>query len=134
LYDYGSNYNKEKYGQATAPVVDLMKVKDARVPIAMFAATLEELADINDSHWTRDQIEEGENLEVEDEILVHYQEIKGGDLSFLIGHDMSYFEDVIRLVRSFNPLSEEIEMDDETYIDPYLEDIFIEFNSTETVA
>ena len=134
MYDYGRTKNRYKYGRETPPLVDLRKVPDARVPIAMFAATSDELADPKDSHWTRDTIEEGENLADEDEILVHYQEIKGGDLTFLIGHDMSYFEDVIHLVRSFNPLSEEMELYDETYIDPYLEDVFEEFNSTASVT
>jgi hypothetical protein len=48
-YDYGEEENMKIYGQKTAPLCPLENIKD--FPIALFAGTLDELADPKDVDW-----------------------------------------------------------------------------------
>jgi len=98
LYDWGKKTNQEKYGQGTPPDIDLTKITN--VPTAMFVGTEDDLGDVTDCHWARDQIQKGGDA------LVHYQEVDAGHSTFLIAKDMSYFNDVMDLVHTYNPLSE----------------------------
>lgn len=69
----------------------------SQVPIAMFVGNVDTLADNTDAEWTRNQIGSP---------VVHYQEINGGHLTFIIGKDMSWFSnDVMNLVRTYQPLA-----------------------------
>jgi len=63
----------------------------------MFVGNVDTLADKTDAEWTRNQIGSP---------VVHYQEINGGHLTFIIGKDMSWFSnDVMNLVRTYQPLA-----------------------------
>lgn len=55
----------------------------------MFVGTADDLGDTTDAEWARDQINSAGNA------LVHYNEFPAGHSSFLIGKNMSYFEEVI---------------------------------------
>jgi len=60
------------------------------------------LASVEDARWARDQIlDEGYGSDA----LVHYEEIQGGHGTFLIGKNMTYFSQVVRLVREYNGMS-----------------------------
>ena len=50
-------------------------------------------------------------------MLVHYQEINGGYATFLVGAKMDYLEDLIKLIRKYNPVSDEVEKYDEEKVD-----------------
>ena len=65
-----------------------------KIPIALFAAKHDPLADLIDVHWIRDQV---------CHVVHHYQEINGGHHSFLIGKDMSYFKMVLHLLEQHHP-------------------------------
>jgi hypothetical protein len=76
LYDYGSSdANDKRYGQIEPPIVDLTRIREAEVPIAMFIGKDDDLGDIVDSRWARDQIlDKGLGADT----LVHYKEYNGG--------------------------------------------------------
>lgn len=93
LYDWGSkSKNEEKYGQDTPPKVDLGNID---LPTAMFVGTADDLGDKLDCEWARDQIPE--------DALIHYEEIAAGHSTFMIGNDMSYFQNVLALLEQYNP-------------------------------
>ena len=58
----------------------------------MFVGTADDLGDVTDAEWARDSIKNGGDA------VVFYNEIDAGHSTFLIGNDMSYFNDVLNLV------------------------------------
>lgn len=80
-------------------MVDLSKITE--VPVAMFVGTADDLGDTTDAEWAQENINSGGSA------LVHYQEFAAGHASFLIGKDMSYFDEVMTLIRKYNPLPED---------------------------
>jgi len=50
----------------------------------MFVGKQDELSSIVDSRWTRDQLGQS---------LVHYEEMNGGHMTFLVGKDMRFFKE-----------------------------------------
>jgi len=92
-YSYGSRKNMEVYGQTKPPEIDLKPVPG--VPIAMFVGEEDDLADVTDARWLRNQT---------DSEVVHYEEMpKMGHISFLIAKDMTYFSDrVISLLNKYS--------------------------------
>lgn len=67
------------------------------VPIAMFVAYDDTIADPMDAQWTADTIGSA---------VFHYQYIEGGHLTFMIGKDMTYYtQDVMGLLNQYNPLN-----------------------------
>lgn len=64
----------------------------------MFVGLQDDLGDVNDNHWARDQINSGGDA------LVHYQEVNAGHSTFMVAKDMSYFDDVMTLVKKYNPV------------------------------
>lgn len=66
------------------------------VPIAMFVGKEDTLADPEDAEWAYRTIGSP---------VVHYQEIDGGHLTFMIGKDMSWFNDVMTLIEHYNPVT-----------------------------
>ena len=60
----------------------------------MFVGSNDTLADPIDAAWTRDQIGAA---------VIHYEQITGGHLSFMVGKDMSYFNTVLYLLGEYNP-------------------------------
>ena len=99
LFDWGSkSLNKQKYGQETPPIVHLNTITD--VPIAMFVGTEDDLGDVTDTRWARDTIQSGGNA------VVHYEEMKAGHASFLIGKDMTWVDRAKKLIAQYNPVHE----------------------------
>lgn len=70
LFDFGSaEANRVKYNSAEPPIVDMKDIYKAEVPIAMFAGSTDEMDDITDVQWTRDQIlDDGYGSD----IMIHY--------------------------------------------------------------
>lgn len=63
----------------------------------MFVGSIDTLADKTDAEWARDEIGSP---------VVHYQEIDGGHLTFIVGKNMTWFsEDVMGLIEQYQPLS-----------------------------
>lgn len=52
-------------------------------------------------------------------------------MTFMIGEDMSYIENMLKIIKEYNPLSKEVELEDEKDID--LDQIFEKFNQTTTL-
>jgi hypothetical protein len=76
----------------------------------MYAGSTDELDNLTDVHQTRDLIlNNGKGKD----ILVHYQEVNGGHASFMVGSSMKYFEDVVKQIRKYNPVSAKVEARDE---------------------
>lgn len=101
-YDFGKSGNQAHYGKDSAPEINLQAI--SKVPIAMFVGTADELATVDDNRWAKPQLK----------TLVHYKEYPLGHLSFMVAKDMSYFNDVMTLVKKYNPLSEEAPVDEQS--------------------
>ena len=55
LFDYGNSLeNRYAYGSDTPPEVNLKRIENTEVPIAMYVGNEDDLADIEDSEWVRD--------------------------------------------------------------------------------
>ena len=89
-YDYGAEENMKKYGQKTAPLIDISIIEN--FPIALFVGKTDELATSEDASWIVKNL--GDNT------LKHYEEVAGGHLSFLLAEDMSYFERVLHFIEA----------------------------------
>lgn len=107
LFDYGSTaLNTLKYGQANPPEVDLTRIDNTEVPVALFVGNEDDIADIEDSEWVKSQIlDNGRGSDV----LVHYEEFEAGHYSFMVGENMKYLESLLHLVSKYNPIPEAIE-------------------------
>ena len=93
---YIEDYSKNNHISDEIP---LKKIGEGGVPVAIFGGTDDELADWRDAEWTRDEIGDA---------VVHFQLIEGGHISFLVGHDMSYFtQDVMNLLAEYHPVASE---------------------------
>jgi pimeloyl-ACP methyl ester carboxylesterase len=80
----------------------------SQVPIAMFVGNVDELADPTDAEWARQEIGSP---------VVHYQEINGGHLTFVIGKDMSWFSnDVMPILEKYSPLPNKVAANDTNYL------------------
>jgi len=76
------------YGTETPPDIALNNIKT--VPIAMFVGAKDDLSDPKDAQWAKDQIKS----------VVHYEEIENMDQgSFMMGKDMTYFDNVIDVIK-----------------------------------
>ena len=85
------------YGSSTPPEIDIKKVKDAHVPIALYVGMNDLLVNPIDSRWIRDQLG--------NDTVVDYLEMPGGHLQFLIGKDATYFSNnAMKLIKEFNPI------------------------------
>ena len=95
MYDYGSEKaNFEQYHQDTPPMIDLTKITE--VPTAMFVGTVDDLGDVTDCQWARDQIKSAGDA------LIHYEEIPAGHSSFMVAKDMSYVDTLIKLLDTYS--------------------------------
>lgn len=90
-HDFGSSKNKQVYGTSTPPLIDLPNIK--QVPIAMFVGTSDQLATVDDNRWAKTQLK----------TVVHYGEYNLGHMSFMVAKDMSYFNDVMRILTEHHP-------------------------------
>lgn len=91
-YDYGKTTNLAVYGSKTPPEVDIAGIKS--VPIAYFVGKQDALANVEDVKWASELTP----------TTVLFKEIDNCDhSSYLLGKDMSFLQDVIPLVKKFNP-------------------------------
>jgi len=91
-WDGGKDYNMDHYGQATAPEILLTGID---LPTALFVGLQDPLGNPTDSAWVKNQLKN----------VVHYQEVNNMGHGFNQGSDMSYFADVLKLVKQYNPIS-----------------------------
>ena len=91
-FDYGSSGNTQHYNQKTAPLINLQNIK--KVPIGMFVGTSDQLATVEDNRWAQTQIS----------TIEFYKEYTLGHMSFMIANDMSYFNDVMNMLKKHNPV------------------------------
>jgi pimeloyl-ACP methyl ester carboxylesterase len=89
--------NIKRYGQPTPPEIPIEGISD--VPIAMFVAEKDTIVDVKDNRNMRKKLK----------TVVKYQEIEFDHLSFLLADDMSYFADVLDIVKKHNPVPRSIE-------------------------
>lgn len=95
LYDWGRTTNLDKYGQKDPPEVHLNNYK-GEVPIAMFVGTADDLGDQVDATKARDTINTSGHP------VQHFELVEAGHASFLIGKNMTYFDNVMKLVSEYN--------------------------------
>lgn len=91
FFDYGSSENQKKYGQSTPPAFPLQNIN---VPIAKFTGNTDELGNLIDNKWLSEQISH---------TLVFDKVYDFGHLTFFIGKDMSYLEDVKAQLENYPP-------------------------------
>lgn len=87
---YGEVENIKRYGQKEPPKVDLTKIHS--VPIAMFCGKYDKFSPVEDSEWVKSQINPA--------FYKMYE--SHGHISFLIGKDMSYLDDVQKLLKEYS--------------------------------
>ena len=91
--DYTDFFNRKE--KRTTDLIPLESISE--VPIAIFTGTQDPLADLTDSRWLRDTLSA--------DVLVHYEEVAAGHLTFMVGKDMTYFtEGVMGLLNKYHPL------------------------------
>lgn len=77
----------------TSDLINLQNI--TKVPVALIVAHEDTVATPVDAQWTASQI---------GPMVVHFQEIAGGHVTYIIGKDMSYFSnDVMDLLATYNP-------------------------------
>jgi len=63
----------------------------------MFEGKADKLADPIDAAWTRDTIGKS---------VIHYEEIEGGHLTFMVAKDMTYWsESVMIILQKYQPIT-----------------------------
>ena len=80
LEDFGKKEDQKRYGQDTAPILDLTKIQ--KMPMGLFSGSMDELADPTDVAWLRSQIKDDLKL-----VDVNYEDF--GHSTFNIG---KYYE------------------------------------------
>ncbi|CDW91490.1 ab-hydrolase associated lipase region family protein [Stylonychia lemnae] len=94
-FDYGKEENLKRYGQEDAPMIPLENIDD--FPVALIAGTEDKLADIEDVRWLREQMAKQGSL-------IFYEEHKIGHLAFLIPKNLIVYQQVVNLLKTFNPI------------------------------
>ena len=116
LFDHGnSRKNVEEYGSVLPPEVRLKNIQSTDIKIAMFAGTEDEIGDVQDVRWARDILKTESSSNKESGTVVHYEEIRGGYSTFLVGMDMSYLRNLLKLMKQYNPILNPIKVDDMLY-------------------
>lgn len=88
-FNYGERTNKQKYGTVEPPSIPL---ENLDVPVALFAGSYDKIATPDNVEWLNDQISDK---------VVHKAYYPLGHLSFALAKDMSYFDDVLTLMRQY---------------------------------
>ena len=93
-FDYGPEENQRRYGQDQPPAIPLDNING--FPIAMLAGTEDKLAHIDDVRWLKDVMARQDSL-------MFYEEYKFGHLAFLIPNNLKVYQDIVNLLKTFNP-------------------------------
>ena len=91
--------NWEEYGQAKPPELDLKRIRNINVPVALIAGKSDMTVSLADARWVRDQLLDSD-LFNESKTLVSYKEYEGGHFTFMVGKDMSYTDDILELLKT----------------------------------
>ena len=89
-FDYGEEQNLRQYGQSWPPILDLTITND--IPVGLFVGDGDKLATVKDNHWLKGQLHNN---------LKFYKEYHMGHLSFMIGQDSSYVQDLITFLDNY---------------------------------
>lgn len=89
FFDYGTEENYKKYGQPTPPVFPLNKIN---VPIAKFTGNTDQLGTLKDNEWLSHEIAH---------TLVFDKVYDYGHLTFFIGKDLVYLQDVEEQLKKY---------------------------------
>ena len=81
-----------RYGSIDPPNVDISKIRD--VPIAMMIGIYDKIIPVRDSKWIKDNLDSS--------VLKFYKEYDYGHATFAVGKDVSYLDEVEKLLREFN--------------------------------
>ena len=92
-FDYGKTENMKRYGSEVPPEFNLKNIK---VPIAKFTGDSDELGDVEDNRWLSEQISH---------TLVFDKIYEYGHLTFFIGKDMCYLDDLKKVLIAYYPPS-----------------------------
>lgn len=82
-FDYGTDGNMKRYNQAKPPQYNL---KNIGFPVAIIYGKDDDLADPTDVAWLHDQIKDH---------VIHYEELPIGHNTFIIGKNMTYFNETV---------------------------------------
>ena len=92
-FDYGPDINMLEYGQLIPPELDIGEIKG--VHIAMFVGDKDTWSVIDGAKWALQKLPKDTD----------YFQIKDWDhMSFGVGKDMTYFNDVLKQLYKYNPL------------------------------
>jgi lysosomal acid lipase/cholesteryl ester hydrolase len=91
-YDYKKEANMFIYKQATPLEYDLSVIKD--IPIILITGKEDKLATLEDVRWLKEQVKDN---------VVLYNEVDGmGHITFLIGKDIDWFDDVFQIILKYS--------------------------------
>ena len=94
--------NIQLYGQADPPKFDIRQYKHCGIPLAIFATEFDMLAPIGNARYIRDQIISNGT---DNDILVYYQEYKGGHCSWQYGKNMDYLNPFVRIIKKYGAVN-----------------------------
>ena len=80
--------NMELYGSKTPPIIDIFGPE--KIPMVIFAGVGDKIVNIEDVRRVKEGFKGN---------LKHYQELEGDHLSFFIGKDMTYVDDMITQIK-----------------------------------
>lgn len=81
-------------------MINLKNIRNIDMPIALFPGKYDELSALEDTRWLRDELLDGERLS-ESKTVVHYDEYEAGHYTFIIGKNMSFFNEVLTLIDTY---------------------------------
>jgi pimeloyl-ACP methyl ester carboxylesterase len=91
-YDYGEEKNKEVYGHPEPPLIDISKIRD--IPIAIMVGKYDKISPPKDGEWIKSQLSS-------DDVKL-YKVYDYGHLSFLMGKDMNYVQDIDQILKLYS--------------------------------
>jgi hypothetical protein len=85
-------------------MVDVKQLNQQKVPIGLFVKSSDNISNLTDARWLHDEIfQDGWGSDV----MIHYEETTGGHCSFMVGTDMSYLRNVLKLLNQYNKFKAE---------------------------
>ena len=90
-YDYGKDKNMEEYGTEIPPLVNLTAIDGP--PTVLMVGNTDLLSVPEDAEWLKEQL--GSNV-------VGYETYDYGHITFFIGKDVKYLDDVVSYLRQYN--------------------------------
>ena len=90
----------EAYGTDKPPLIDVKKVRQAGIPMAMFTGTFDELVSHQDSQWLYKELQSGYGDNPKP--VLFSKDLHAGHYTFMVGKDMSYMDDVSKLIGKYN--------------------------------